>query len=200
MLFLILFLVFVAVAAACWFHGLWSCAITIINITLAGLIATNFWEPLAQLIEDNAGAENTHLYDAPVLWGLFIITFIILRSLTGSMSQYKVVFIKPVEYAGRSILAIWCGWVFTCFAAFTLLTAPVGSTPMGSWSTPNSKSFLFLAPERQWLAFAQSRSQGALARGKFTTTPGHPDDQGTETFDPFSEYTFKYYHRRSKAD
>ena len=198
LMFLVLFVVFAGVAAACWFQGLWSCAINVINITMAGLIATNFWEPLANLIESNAGTENTHLYDVPVLWGIFAITFILLRSLTGALSEHNVQFIKPVELAGRSVLAIWCGWVFTCFAAFTLLTAPVGAHPLGAWTSADSKSFLFMAPERQWLALAQSRSRGALSRGKFSSAPSHPDDQpmNVEAFDPFSNFTFRYGVRR----
>jgi hypothetical protein len=201
-IFLVLFLVFAGVAAGCWFQGLWSCAINVINITLAGLIATNFWEPLAGLIDQNTSNSYTYMLDAPLLWALFAVSFIVLRSLTGSLSEHHVEFIKPVDLAGRSLLALWCGWVFTCFTAFTMLTAPIGATPVGGWSTPEAKGFLFLSPERQWLALAQSRSRGALSRGKFTTSPPHPDDaqRNVETFDPNSEFTFKYHARRLAAE
>jgi hypothetical protein len=201
-IFLVLFLAFVGVAAACWFQGLWTCAINVINITLAGLIATNFWEPLAQLIDENTSSSYTYMLDAPLLWALFCISYLVLRSITGGLSEYNVAFIKPVELAGRSILAIWCGWVFTCFAAFTMLTAPIGATPVGGWSTPSAKGFLFMAPERQWLSLAQSRSRGALSRAKFSTAPTHPEDAqaNVETFDPNSEFTFKYHARRKAAE
>jgi hypothetical protein len=201
MLFLILFLVFVLVAVGCWFQGLWSCAINLVNLLLAALIATNFWEPLATYVEGFA-KDQAYVLDAPILWALFVISYFILRMISQGLSDHNIFFIKPVEYAGRTILAIWCAWVFTCFTAFTMVTAPIGATPLGGWSNPNANSFLFLSPERQWMAFAQSRSMGALARNKFSSAPVHPQDaqSNVEAFDPLGEFTFKYYARRKAAE
>jgi hypothetical protein len=194
----ILFLVFAIVAGLCARQGLWSCAINVINLTIAGLVATNYFEPLAQMAD---GSGSNYMMDSIMLWALFAVTYIVLRLITHMISEYDVNFIKPVDIAGRAILGIWCGWLFVCFAAFTMVTAPIGASPMGAWERPDANSFLMMAPERQWLAFAQSRSMGALSNSN-SGAPLHPDDAqtGSQVFDSNGEFTYKYYARRKKAE
>src|SRR5687768_928329 len=114
MMFLILFLLFVGVAAAIWFQGLWSAAITLINLLLAMFIATNFWEPISTMV-DNSQGSYTYLADFLVLWVLFALVFGILRSITDVLSRTPVKFNMPVEMGGRTVLALWCAWLMVCF-------------------------------------------------------------------------------------
>ena len=206
MMFLFLFLVFLIVAASCWFHGLWGNAINLVNLLVAMLIATNLYEPICNSFEADGLlsflglASFTYLLDFIVLWMLFFVTFTILKLITNMLSRTHVKFDLPVEMAGRSILAIWCGWLFVCFTAFSLHMAPLNSeTPLGAWSSPNSSTFLFASPDRLWMAVMSAQSRGALARGKFSADHAtHPDDQtaNVEAFDPYSEFALKYRERR----
>jgi hypothetical protein len=201
MMLLFLFLVFLITAAALWFQGLWSCAITLINLIFAMLLATNFFEPVSSLFEMFGMSSFTYLLDFIVLWFLFGFFYLFLRLITDLLSRTRVKFDLPVEMAGRSILAIWCAWLVVCFTAFSLQMAPLNSeSPLGAWQTPNSGEFLGLSPSRMWLRFMQSRSRGALARGKFSDRPVHPNDQNAnvEAFDPLSEFPLKYRDRRQK--
>jgi len=201
-MFLFLFLLFLIIAAALWFQGLWSNAVTLINLIVAMLIATNFWEPTCDLIEGFGAGSFTYLLDFVVLWFWFVFAFVFLRLISDLLSRTRVKFEMPVEMAGRSILAIWCAWLVVCFTAFSLQMAPLNSeNPLGAWTSPNSASFLFVSPDRLWMRFMQSRSRGALARGKFSSEdPVHPSDQAAnvETFDPQSEFPLKYRDRRVK--
>lgn len=71
-----------------------------------------------------------------------------------------------------------------CFVAFSLQMAPLNSAnPLGAWSTPAAKTFSFVSPDRLWLGFMYSRSQGALAG---------------EKFDPAGEFLPKFHDRRVK--
>jgi hypothetical protein len=197
-MFLLLFLVFVIVAAAIWFQGLWSAAITLVNLLLAMFIASNFWEPICTLI-DGAEPSFTYLTDFLVLWVLFALAFGLLRAITDALSTKPMKFNMPVEMAGRSVLALWCAWLLVGFAGFSLQMAPLNSpTPLGAWPTPQSG--VFLGADRVWLGFMQMQSRGALARGNVAETPDHPSDQNknVETFDPFSEFPLKYHARRDK--
>jgi hypothetical protein len=193
----LLLVTFAIVAGLSAKQGLWSSAINVINITMAGLIATNYFEPLANMI-DSSG--TNYMMDSIMLWVLFGVTYIVLRLITQMLSDHDVVFIKPVDIAGRAVLGIWAGWVFTCFAAFAMLTAPIGASPMGAWDSPDAKSFLALSPERMWLAFAQSRSMGALSNSN-SGAPLHPEDAqtGAQVFDSNAEFIYKYYARRKKS-
>jgi hypothetical protein len=200
MMTLFLILVFLATAGLIWLHGLWGAAITLINMIMAMLIAMNLFEPLSD-IGEGQDASFTFLFDFVMLWMVFFFTFGILRLVTDMLSKTRVKFDLPIEMAGRSILAIWCGWLMVCFTAFSLMMAPLNSeTPLGAWQSPKDGAMIF-SPDRLWLGFVHSRSRGALSRGKIEDGPeAHPDDAGlnVETFDPFGEFPIKYHDRRVK--
>jgi hypothetical protein len=102
-----------------------------------------------------------------------------------------------VELAGRSVLAIWIAWVMVSFIAMSLHAAPLPAHPFnGAWTNPQAGTFLGLAPDRQWLAFIQSRSRGALSRADANAKSSHEMDEGKRVFDPESEFIIKYHHRR----
>ncbi len=183
MLTLVLLLIFLACVAALWFQGLWSNLVTLINMLIAMMLAFNYFEPVAKLLVNQERSYN-YLYDYVVLWLLFAISFGILRLITDFASPRRVVFNFWVEMVGRSVLAVWIAWLFIGFVCATMHTAPLGPHPLGFQQTPTSGNFLGMAPGRQWLAFMQSRSRGALRGGS-----------GGE-FDPHSEFILKYYQRR----
>lgn len=201
MMTLFLILVFLATAGLIWLHGLWGAAVTLINLIMSMLIAMNLFEPISDALENNADASFTFLYDFVVLWMVFFFAFGFLRLLTDMLSKTRVKFDMPIEMAGRSILAIWCGWLLVCFTAFSLMMAPLNSvTPLGAWESPSDGAMAF-SPDRLWLGFVHSRSRGALSRGKMDEGPdAHPDDVSlnVETFDPFGEFPIKYHDRRVK--
>jgi hypothetical protein len=197
MLFLVLFLILALVAAACWFQGLWSNAIIIVNMTFAGLIATNFYEPLSDLFE-SFDRSFVYLVDLVSFWLIFAISYGILRLITDKLSKTKIEFAMPVEMAGRTILSIWAGWLFVCLTAFSIQFSPVGAEPMGSLSDPDSKSFLFLSPEKQWISFANWRSRGALSRGIFNDALISDDDRTwkAQVFDSKGQFLNRHHQRR----
>ncbi|MCI0360127.1 MAG: hypothetical protein L0211_16740 [Planctomycetaceae bacterium] len=201
MMTLFLLLVFLATAGLIWLHGLWGAAVTLINLMIAMLIAMNLFEPISDALQNNADASFEYLYDFVVLWMTFFFTFGFLRLVTDMLSKTRVKFDMPVEMAGRSILAIWCGWLMVCFTAFSLMMAPLNSeTPLGAWASPKDGAMVF-SPDRLWLGFVHSRSRGALSRGKIEGGPdAHPDDVSlnVETFDPHGEFPIKYHDRRVK--
>jgi hypothetical protein len=185
MIFLFLLLVLAAVAAGVWFQGLWSGVITMVNLLLAMVIASSFYEPVATKLEGIGPlATYTYLLDFLVLWLLFAIVYGILRAITDALSKSPVAFPMPVEMAGRSLLALWCGWLMVCFAAFSLHMAPLNSpAPLGAFATPAARTFGPVSPDRLWLGFLYSRSRGALA--------GAP-------FDPNADFLLRYRDRRVK--
>ncbi|HEY2414424.1 MAG TPA: hypothetical protein VGI40_19420 [Pirellulaceae bacterium] len=186
MLFLFLFLVLAATAAGVWFQGLWSAAITIVNMLLAMIIATSFYEPICSAL-DKIGAVGTYTYllDFIVLWILFAVAFGILRSISDLLSRENVKFDMPVEMAGRSVLALFCGWLMVVFVAFTLQMAPLNAeSPLGAFATPRARSFLGFAPDRMWQGFMYSRSRPAALGGN--------------QFDQNADFALRYHDRRQK--
>lgn len=199
---LALFLVFAVTAGVLWIHGLWGNAVTLINMLLAMLLATNFFEPTAALL-DSFSPSGTYFYDVLALWVLFFIFFGLFRAITDGLSAMQVKFILPVEMAGRTLLALWCGWLMVCFVTFSLQMAPLNEkTPLGAWQSPTDSTFLGFAPDRMWLGFMQGCSRRYLARGKFSSLDAHPDDSqaNVEAFDPYGEFPYKYAWRRKQYE
>jgi hypothetical protein len=199
MMFLLLFLAFAGVAAALWVQGFWSAAVSFVNLLLAAMIATTFFEPISTMAETYGAGSFTFLLDFVIVWVLFFVAFAILRAITDALSQTQVKFDLPVEMAGRSVFAVLSGWLFACFLAFTLQMAPLNSeNPLGAWASP--KSSPFFAADRLWMRFMFDRSRGALSRAHFSDQQPHPGDQAlnVETFDPRSEFALKYHERRKK--
>ncbi len=201
LLFLVLFVIFALVAAAVWFQGLWSIAIIIVNMTFAGLIATNYYEPLSDFIE-SFERSFVYLLDVVCFWLIFAITYGILRFITDSLSKTKIEFSKPVEIGGSIVLAIWAGWLFVCLVAFSIQFSPVGSEPMWSLTDPESKSFLVFSPENQWLSFARWRSRGALSRGIFKDSEITEDDKTwkAQVFDSKQQFLNRHHQRRKNFE
>ncbi len=203
MMTLFLLLVFLATAGLIWLHGLWGAAVTLINMMISMLIAMNLFEPISDALQNSADASFEYLYDFVVLWMTFFFTFGMLRLITDMLSKTRVKFDMPIEMAGRSILAIWCGWLMVCFTAFSLMMAPLNSeNPLGAWASPSDGAMIF-SPDRLWLRFVHSRSRGALSRGKMEDGPdAHPEDESlnVEAFDPFGEFPIKTHDRRVKYE
>ena len=172
-------------------EGLWSNTITLVNVVFSGLLATNYFEPLADLMEDNAPS-FTYILDFCALWLLFVLIYMILSSITQFISNHRVRFKMPVEMGGRVAMAMLIAAVFCGFFNMTMHTAPLVRTPVkGSFQkTPMSGNLFGLAPDRQWLGFIQSRSRGPLSVGDPAGTDGKRE------FDPQSEFVLKYGQRR----
>lgn len=203
MLTLVLLVIFLIVAAAMWFQGLWNSVLTLINLFLAVMVAFNYFEPLADMI-DSQDRSYTYLVDFLVLWGLFALSFGLLRLMTDLLSRHRVVFDFWTETVGRGVLAIWIAWLFVGFVCVTLHTAPLSAHPLGFQPTPTAGNFLGMAPGRQWLGFIQSRSLGAFSRGESdpqNLSPRSEDEErNVRVFDPESRFILKYHQRRENFE
>jgi hypothetical protein len=193
---LILVILFVCMASLSM-DGMWSNAIRLINVVTAALLATNFFEPLAQWMEDKLPA-TSYVCDFVALWGLFSVIFLCLRAMTDLFSRVKVRFNTLADQIGSGIFALWISWVMICFTMMTLHTAPLGANFLYEGFQPEQRMIFGLAPDRQWLGFTQKMSFGAFCRW------GNPEDwqRGQEkyVFDRDGEFMRKYKTRRANVE
>jgi hypothetical protein len=205
MLTLALLAVFLACVAMHVREGLWSNAISFFNVMTAALLATNYFEPVADWLTAKWPA-YTFFFDYLALWGLFCIILILLRTVTDRVSRVKVRFKLPVDWAGGIFFACWVGWIMVCFTTFSLHTAPLARSFLGGGflAEPDESMFFGLAPDRQWLAFVHTLSldgtgpdgqQGSLARGR-----GENEPPEYNVFDPRGEFILKYGASRARFE
>jgi hypothetical protein len=201
MLTAIVFFILFAIFALLYLESLWSNTITLINVTLAALLALSFFEPMADTIE-SFGAwfkTCTYLWDYLSLWILFCLFFGILRLFTDFASRTRVKFRPPIEIPGRMFAALLVGLVMVSFILTSFHVSPLPAAPFtgGFAKSPTASTFLFFKPDRWMLSFLQTVSRGSLARGPI---PGKESpnqaDAGTNAFDPRGEFILKYRQRR----
>lgn len=170
-------------------EGLWAASIMFINVIVAGLIAMNFWEPLAAFcLKQSAGGE--FFWDYFALVGLFTVALFVLRSVTDKISRQPVVFNEHVHLFGGLAMGFLTGWVYVCFLHAALHTAPLPRDFAGC--KPEDRNLMF-APDRVWLGFTQQMSQGP-----FAAIPNSGDPNDPYVFDPRGEYLMKYATHRTR--
>jgi len=206
---LLLFVIFAGCVAFLYTEGTWGNAIRLINVVTAGLLATNYWEPVARALQ---GMNDTFTYywDFLALWGLFTVFMIIFRVATNTLSRVKVKFLKVADAAGSVFFAVWVGWVMVCFTTFTMHTAPLARNFMWGGFDPQARMFMGLAPDRQWLGFTMRMSRGPFCRsasdeelqqGRYghEANPTDPDEKLC-VFDRSAEFLPKYATRRANLE
>jgi hypothetical protein len=186
---LALLLVAVSLLAFLGTAGLWSNLITLVNVVVAGLLAMNFFEPLAGWIAGMLGgmfASGPYYADLTAIWGLFAGILFALKFATDNLSRIKVKFPRPLEMAGSYVVIAAISWIMICFTAATLHMAPLAREFMYGAFNGEKPAFFGFAPDHYWLGFVQRTSQGAFGRGHIF------DDQGT--------FVFRYAGRRELFD
>lgn len=162
-------------------EGLWSNIITLLNVILAALIATSFFEPVADFLESQMPG-FTYAVDFIALWLLYTVSMLVLRGMTDSLSRVQVRFPNQANTIGAGVVGLLAGWVLVGFTAMTFHTAPLARDFMPK---PTEKTFVIASPDLQWMGFVQQLSRGALS-----TSAGN-------TFDPQRAFVYRYGQRRA---
>jgi uncharacterized membrane protein required for colicin V production len=209
MLSLLMFLIIALCVGFLFMEGMWSNAIRLVNVVTAALLATNYFEPVADWL-DGLELSYTFAWDFLALWGLFVLFGVIFRLLTDFASRVKVRFLKVADQVGSTFFAFWIGWVMVGFTMFSLHLAPLAREPFGGGFQPEQRMFLGFAPDRQWLGFVQKVSRGQFARGlseeeiqkkAYGAREGDAEwEQDLAVFDRTGELLPKYATRRAALE
>ncbi|MFZ5830419.1 MAG: CvpA family protein [Planctomycetota bacterium] len=193
MLTLLFAVIFVACLGFLYPEGIWSNALRLINLVMAGLIAFNYWEPAAAYAYSYEPS-FTYFWDFLAIWAIFSLSFSVLRALTDAASRYKVRFLKLADRIGSGLLSMWIGWLMICFLAATLHMAPLPRESFNGAFVPEKRAASIFSPDMLWLGFVQQASMGVYAR----TPPD--DDPELYVFDPSGDFMPKYAARRSRFE
>lgn len=183
---LIMFIIFVAVAISLYTEGLWGNALRLIDVVTSALLATNFYEPLANWLEGQMPSYK-YLLDFLSIWVIFGVSMLIIRAVSDHLSKVKVRFLKIVDQVGSGVLACCVAAVMVSFITMSLHTAPLGKEFMFGGFNSDDDMVLKLAPDRKWTNFTRMVSNGAFSR-----SPKNP-------FDP-KKFRFQYAQRRSEIE
>jgi hypothetical protein len=154
-------------------EGLWGAALMFFNVVFGGLIAFNFYELLAKLI-DGTGI-GWGFSDTLSLLSIFFVSVMVLRMTTETLAPAMVRFPVSIYHAGRVFFALATSLVTMAILVLAFHTAPVHKKIFGAIDYKYKPPF-GMGLDHQWLGFFQYTTGMVFAR------------YGSGTRDPYGEY------------
>lgn len=184
-------------------EGPWGAAFSLIIVIFSGLLAMNFFEPLAAFLQANvAGSyEWQNRWDLIALLGIFAGAVFLLKEATVRILPVDIP-VHPMAFdVGRWALGVATGYVTMAFLLAALHTAPLPREFMG-FAPERANLLNIVAPDRQWLGFTQYVSERGFDGGVTSPTfdgaefPRIPDKP--ETLQVWSSFPIRYAMRREQ--
>lgn len=154
--FILMIVIFAATTAFSVRDGIWTNLIRLFNLVFSGLIATTYFETLADTLEGFLPS-FTYFVDFLSIWLIFVVVFAILRELTIRLSVVRVWFPAIIDKWGGVALSVILGFTMLSFSVFALYTAPLQPNYWGMHNSPTITG--------GWAVFAKMESDGALQSG-----------------------------------
>jgi hypothetical protein len=152
-------------------EGAWGAAFMFLTVLMSGMLAMNFFEPLADFFDTlGMGPDWSPRWDFVALVGLFAgLVFGIRTALEKLMPT--LVLVQPMSFdVVRWLCGLGTGYVTMAFLLTALHTSTLPREFMGF--TPERKNFFnFSAPDRQWLGFVQYASEKVYPTGNVFDGP-----------------------------
>jgi hypothetical protein len=177
-------------------EGLWGSALMFFNVVFAGMIAFNFYEPLAALL-DRTGI-NWGFSDTLCLLALFIVALVALRLTTESLAPAMVRFPMPIYHAGRLIFGLAGAAVTVAILLLAFECAPVHKKLFTAFEY-DAKPPFGAGLDHQWLGFFQHETGVVFIQyNAGNPDPFHHYGQGhrIKLFDPRGEWLINHQNAR----
>lgn len=192
------FLLLAVIAIVAWCvasEGPWGAALTFLAVLFSGLIAMNWFEPLAAALDGVVGPTNS---DVVALLGLFTAGVLLFRFATEYLMPTYVEVHGLVYNVARWGVGLATGYVTMAILLTALHVAPLPREFIG-FRPERNNLFEFAAPDRQWLALTQYVSETSLQKPygprfdapRFERIPGDP-----QTMQTWSSFPIRYAYRR----
>jgi hypothetical protein len=179
--------VMLIVAYAFFREGVLTALAMACNVVLAGLMAFNFFEPIAtELGPMFEGSFLQGYEDALCLVVLFSATLGLLRWATNALANSRVTYHTVVDQGGALLVGLITGYLTAGFLVCVLQTLPWQRNFMGFEARVNPSPGLrrVLPPDRVWLAM--------MHRASMTSFSSDP----TSEFDPDGSFELRYEDKR----
>jgi hypothetical protein len=194
---LIIVVLFALLTYALTSEGLWGSALMFFNVVFGGMIAFNFYEPLARLL-DSTGI-GWGFSDTLCMLGLFAITVLLLRMTTETLAPAMVRFPPPIYHAGRFLFGAAGAAVTLAIAILAFHAAPVHKKIFNAVKYDTKPPF-GAGLDHQWLGFFQYETGAVFARydAAGQRDPFHQYGRGglVHVFDPRAEWLLVHQQAR----
>jgi hypothetical protein len=174
-------------------EGLWGAALMFFNVLFAGLIAFNFYEPVAAWLAGQVSQMSGYA-DTLCLMGFFIIALVILRLTTESLAPSMVRYPSIVYHIGRIAFGFAGSMVTMAILLVAFHTNPGHKKIFGVVDYKYEPPF-HQGLDHKWLAFFQFTSGQVFAT--YTDTPEpHGEYSTAKVFDPYGDWLINHQNER----
>jgi hypothetical protein len=178
-------------------EGMFRAVVMCGSVLLAGLVTFNFWEPIADWLDEHSGVGPYS--DALCMIALFALTLGALRVATMALIPVKVDYHPAAQLAGGGVVGLVIGYLLSGFLVCVFQTLPwdrsfLGFEPAESEATSDR----VLPPDVVWLSLMHRAGAFAFAN--------RPDEDATEganqyqTFDQGGSFELRYARYRRYND
>jgi hypothetical protein len=188
-------LIMLIVTYAFWQEGVLTAFTMLCNVLLAGLVAFNFWEPLAALLDPFLADNLTFLHgyeDSICLMLLFSLTLGLLRLTTNNLANRLVEYHPVLQQGGSVVCGLITGYLASGFLLCVLQTLPWHRSFMGFEAkvdpdASGAKGRRVLPADRVWLYLMHRAGLAPLA-------------QASPTFDADGSFEDRYQRYRREGE
>jgi hypothetical protein len=188
-------------------EGLFTAFTMALNVFVAGLVAFNFWEPIANRLEPAfTGIFLEGYEDALCLAVLFCLTLGILRLVTNNLANRVIEFPALGDQVGGAAFGLVTGYLIAGFFICMLQMLPWHESFLGfEWKGQGSSPVRrFLPPDHMWLALMRHAGAYPLANQEDDDRDrpgreGGPYDDSI-TFDQTGTFEIRYERYRRYGD
>ncbi len=177
-------------------EGLWGAALMFFNVLFGAMIALNFYEPLAKLL-DSTGIP-WGFSDTLCLLGLFCVSVVILRMTTETLAPAQVRFPTPVYHAGRLIFGLGGAAITLAVVILAFHCAPVHKKIFDA-VVYDTKPPFGLGLDHQFLGLFQRETGGPFAQygsGQRDPHGEYGNKNRLNLFDPKGEWLINHQNAR----
>jgi hypothetical protein len=170
-------------------EGLFTAMVMCCNVVGAGLIAFNFWEPLANVLEPLFGGHGYEDFLSMIL--IFSFALGALRTVTNLIASTEVEFPPQIQRPGGALFGLITGYLVSGFLTCALQTLPWHQNFMYfdfNYDPDANPIRKVLPPDRLWLAMMHRAGAGAFS------------NPGGQTFDPYGTFEQRYARYRRYTD
>ena len=176
-------------------EGLWGAALMFFNALFASLISFNFYEPLAQIIVDNASFASSFA-DSLAMMLLFVVSLLLFRLATETLAPSMVRFPTPLYHLGRVVFGLGAALITMAMLLLGYQASPVQKKMLGvmdyKYKPLYSERF-----DRDFLAFFQYTTGYTFARnGAGDPDPAREFPGKPMLFDPRAEWLLVHQQAR----
>lgn len=182
-----------AVTYAFWRQGVLPAFAMMCNVLLSGLIAFNFFEPIAAELDPMMVGSFLHGYeDSLCLIVLFCLPLMFLRWVANALIHTHIEYNAVLQQGGAVLFGLLAGYLVAGYLVCVAQTLPLGEhflqfeARMDTQSA-GAKIRRVLPPDRVWLALMHRASKESLSWD--ADTP----------FDPDGSFELRYAHERRLA-